>query len=188
MIKIPFIAGELALAAVWLLSRVCVWIKRRKIDKKQEAKLLLMFINLAVLVRLVFFPLFRHDGEVLPLVFDAQKLFPLKVNLIPFINLQQYQSGDMWLNLLGNILLFVPTGAILPFVYKRLDSFGKVVLAGACMSVCIELLQLPFFQRTTDVNDVILNTIGCALGYGVYIFCKLMRARWTQKKAAKRRG
>ena len=47
MIKIPFLLVELALAVVWLLVRVCVWIKRRKIDKKQEAKLLLLFINLA---------------------------------------------------------------------------------------------------------------------------------------------
>ena len=44
MIKIPFLIVELALAVVWLLVRVCVWIKRRKIDKKQEAKLLLLFI------------------------------------------------------------------------------------------------------------------------------------------------
>ncbi len=33
MIKIPFLLVELALAVVWLLVRVCVWIKRRKIDK-----------------------------------------------------------------------------------------------------------------------------------------------------------
>jgi glycopeptide antibiotics resistance protein len=189
MIKIPFLLGELALAVVWLLARVCVWIKRRKIDKKQEAKLLLMFINLAILVRIAFFPFFRQDGEVQPLIFDAQRLFPLNVNLIPFANFFQYDTpGDMWLNILGNILLFVPTGAILPFVYKRLNTFGKVLLTGVCMSVCIELLQLPFFERTTDINDVIFNTLGCALGYGIYIFCKLMRARWTQKKETKRRG
>ena len=189
MIKIPFLLVELALAAVWLLVRVCMWIKRRKIDKKQEAKLLLLFINLAVIVRLVFFPLFRQNGEVLPLLFDAGRILPPNVNLIPFGNFDQYNSTNaMWLNIFGNILLFVPTGAILPFVFKRLNTFGKVLLIGVCMSVCIELLQLPFFERTTDINDVILNTLGCALGYGIYIFCKLMRARWTQKKETKRRG
>ena len=189
MIEIPFLAGELALAVVWLVSRICVWVKRRKIDKKQEAKLLLMFINLAILVRIAFFPFFRQDGEVLPLIFDAQKVFPLNVNLIPFANFFQYDTpGDIWLNILGNILLFVPTGAILPFVYKRLNTFGKVVLAGVGISVCIELLQLPFYERATDINDVILNTAGCVLGYGVYQFCKLMKAKWTKKKAAKRKA
>lgn len=188
MIKIPFLLGELALAVVWLLARVCVWIKRRKIDKKQEAKLLLMFINLAILVRIAFFPFFRQDGEVQPLIFDAQRLFPLNVNLIPFANFFQYDTpGDMWLNILGNILLFVPTGAILPFVYKRLNTFGKVVLAGVGISVCIELLQLPFYERYTDINDVIFNTAGCVLGYGVYLFCMLMKSKRTQKKATKRK-
>ena len=188
MIKIPFLLGELALAVVWLLARVCVWIKRRKIDKKQEAKLLLLFINLAVIVRLVFFPLFRQNGEVLPLLFDAGRILPPNVNLIPFGNFDQYNSAnDMWLNIFGNILLFVPTGAILPFVFKRLNTFGKVVLAGAGISVCIELLQLPFYERYTDINDVIFNTAGCVLGYGVYLFCKLMKSKRTQKKATKRK-
>ena len=188
MIKIPFLLIELALAAVWLLVRVCVWIKRRKIDKKQEAKLLLLFINLAVIVRLVFFPLFRQNGEVLPLLFDVNRILPPNVYLIPFGNFDQYNSiNAMWLNIFGNILLFVPTGAILPFVFKRLNTFGKVLLTGVCMSVCIELLQLPFYQRSTDINDVLLNTAGCVLGYGVYLFCKLMKSKRTQKKATKRK-
>ena len=61
----------------------------------------------------------------------------------------------------------------MPIVYKRLDYFGKVIAAGAFISLCVELIQLPFADRVSDVDDLILNTLGVAIGYGIY---KLIRA------------
>ena len=57
MIEISFLTAELALAAVWLAFRIAVWIRQKKIDWKREALLLLMYVNLAVIIRFTFFPM-----------------------------------------------------------------------------------------------------------------------------------
>ena len=56
MVEISFLTTELVFTLVWLLIRIAVWIRQRSIDWKREAVLLLMFINLAVIIRFVFFP------------------------------------------------------------------------------------------------------------------------------------
>lgn len=169
MIEISFLSAELAFAAVWLLLRVLVWLRQGKIDWKREALLLLMYLNLAVIIRFVFFPKTRVGGHVQPLFFDPAAVFPLRVNLVPFLHLFDYDSiRDIVWNVAGNAVMFLPSGIFLPLVYRRLDSFGKVLAAGAFLSLCIELLQLPFASRATDIDDVILNLLGIAAGYGIY--------------------
>ena len=131
--------------------------------------MLLMYVNIAVIIRFVFFPMERVDGRVQPLVFDPGAMFPPKVNLIPFKNLFDYESPRKTaLNLIGNICMFIPTGIILPIIYKRLDRFWKVLITGALISLCIEIMQLPLNVRTSDVNDLILNTSGVVLGFLIY--------------------
>lgn len=170
MIAISFWEGELILTAIWLLVRIAVWIRQRRIDWKREAMLLLMYLNLFVIVRIVFFPMHRLNGKVQPLLFDPSAVYPFWTNFVPFLNLLNYESTfDLLLNVIGNVLLFVPTGFLLPFLYKKFDTFPKTVLAGLSMSLLIELLQLPFFQRQTDVDDLILNTLGTAIGFLIWL-------------------
>ena len=64
--------------------------------------------------------------------------------------------------------MFIPSGIVLPIVYTKLDRFSKVILSGALISLCTEILQLPFPARATDIDDLILNTLGVAVGYGIY--------------------
>jgi glycopeptide antibiotics resistance protein len=66
----------------------------------------------------------------------------------------------------GNLLLFLPLGLLLPLVAGWLDRAGRVLLAACGSSVAIELYQLrmPGIRRS-DVNDVLANTIGAALGW-----------------------
>ena len=169
MVEISFLTAELVFTAVWLLLRIIVWVRQKGIDWKREAVLLLMYINLAVIIRFVFFPKALVDGHVQPLVFDPAAVFPLRINLVPFVNLLDYDStGDMIWNSVGNMAMMIPTGIILPIVYKKLNSFGKVIAAGALISLCIELLQLPFASRASDIDDLILNVLGVAVGYGIY--------------------
>ena len=165
MTEISFWEGELILTAIWLSVRIIVWIRQRRIDWKREAALLLMYLNLFVIVRIVFFPMYRVNGRVQPLLFDPSAVYPFWTNFVPFVNLLSYESTfDLLLNVIGNVLLFVPTGFLLPFLYRKFDTFPKVVLTGFCISLLIETLQLPFFQRQTDVDDLILNTLGTAIG------------------------
>jgi glycopeptide antibiotics resistance protein len=66
----------------------------------------------------------------------------------------------------GNLLLFLPAGLLLPLVVGWLDRGSRVVLAALGSSAAIELYQLrmPGIRRA-DVNDVLANTLGAALGW-----------------------
>ena len=169
MLTISFFTAELIFTVVWLLTRLVVWKRQGKILWKREAVLLLMYLNLAVIIRFVFFPRALVDGQIQPLAFDASAVFPFRVNLLPLVYLFRYGSArDIVWNVVGNAAMFVPSGVVLPIVYRKLDRFWKVIGWGALISLCIELLQLPFASRATDVDDLIMNTLGAAVGYGLY--------------------
>ena len=169
MIEISLLSGELLFAALWLLGRGILWLRQKKIVWKREAVLLLMFVNLAVLIRFVFYPFFTVNGHVLPLIINLSSIRPLRINLIPFVHILDYdKKREAAINIIGNICMFIPTGIILPILYPRLDRFWKVLLAGAGLSFFIELLQLLFPGSVSDIDDLILNTAGVAIGYGIY--------------------
>jgi hypothetical protein len=75
---------------------------------------------------------------------------------------------SMLLNVIGNFALFIPTGIVTPILYRNLASLKKVTLTGFLISLTIEIIQLPFAVRASDVDDLILNTAGCLLGYALY--------------------
>ena len=176
MIKISLLTGELCFTVLWFLSRGMIWMQQKKVVWKREALLLLMYINLAVLIRFVFYPFFTVNGEVQPLIINTSSLQPLRVNLIPLVNILDYDiKREAAINIIGNISMFIPTGVILPILYKRLDCFWKVLLAGAGLSFVIEVIQLLFPGSVTDIDDLILNTLGVAVGYGIYAACKRLK-------------
>ena len=178
MIGISFFTAELIFAVIWLLARTAVWIRNRRIDRKREAVLLLMYVNLAVIIRFVFFPRALADGHVQPLLFDPSAVFPFRVNAVPFVHLFDYDNiHDIVWNVVGNAAMFIPSGIVLPVVYRKLDRFGKVIAAGALISLCTEILQLPFPSRASDVDDLILNTLGVAAGYGIYAAVRRLKRR-----------
>ena len=63
-----------------------------------------------------------------------------------------------------NIFLFIPLGIFLPLMYKRFDCIKRVALVGFLISLSIELVQM-FECGATDINDLIMNTLGACLGY-----------------------
>ena len=183
MFAITFLMAELVFAGIWLLTRICVWVRQGRINWKREALLLLMFVNLAVIIRFVFFPRELVDGHIQPLVFDPATAFPIRMNLVPLVHLLDYANvRDIVWNVAGNAAMFVPTGIVLPIVYRRLNNFWKVVGAGALISLCIELLQLPFPTRASDIDDIILNTLGVVIGYAVYALVRAIVRRISGRR------
>ena len=81
------------------------------------------------------------------------------------------------LNLIGNTAMFIPLGIIWPAVFKNLNSHWKVIAAGVGTSLCIELMQLPFYDRTTDIDDLLLNSVGFLVGYGIYLLVRYVKNR-----------
>ena len=82
------------------------------------------------------------------------------------------------LNLAGNICGFVPFGALLPVMHRSMRSGLRVFLAGFLFSACVELLQLFTRLGSLDVDDILLNTLGAWLGYGIFRLCNRFRRKW----------
>lgn len=182
MIYITFPVLYAAITGIWLLVRVICWLRKKAIHWKRELQLMLVYISIVVVARFTCFPFEMVDGKLQPLVLDTANIFSFRINLVPFVSLFDYpEFRSALLNLIGNTTMFIPIGVIWPIVYQKLDSPAKVITAGIGFSLCIELLQLPFYDRVTDIDDLILNSIGYLIGYGLYALVKTI-TKWIQKK------
>ena len=173
MIQIPYTMTVALITVLWIIVRIVSSYKRGRINWKREAQLLLIYVCLVVVVRLTFFPFSKVDAQVQPLLFDPANIIPFRLNFVPFVNLFDYEiRREALINVIGNSFLFLPMGIVYPIVYRSLNTHWKVIAAGVGTSLAIEILQLPFFDRVTDIDDLILNSLGYLLGYGIYLLVK----------------
>lgn len=178
MIEISYLQMFLYISAIWVMVRAIYWVKAKGIDLKRELQLLLVYICIVVVVRFTFCPFGKVNGKIQPLLFDAEKIFPLWLNYKPLIYLFDYPTmREALLNLIGNTAMFIPLGIVWPVAFRKLNTHCKVITAGIGVSVTIEVLQLPFFDRATDIDDLILNTLGFLMGYGIYLLVKKLRRK-----------
>lgn len=176
MIQISYGAMILTVSIIWCMIRVIVALCNKRVDVVRELQLLLVYVCIVVIIRFTFCPFETVEGKIQPLLFDAERILPPRINLIPFVYLFDYETvREIMLNLLGNSLMFVPVGIVYPIVYKKLNTHVKVIAAGIGFSLVIELLQLPFFDRVSDVDDLILNSLGYLLGYLIYLLVKRIK-------------
>ena len=94
-----------------------------------------------------------------------------------FVYRRQLGLQAVVLNLLGNVVGFMPFGFILPIVSRRGRRFANTVLLGFLLSLGIETTQLIFKVGSFDVDDLFLNTIGGILGFAVYKVVQTIRIR-----------
>ena len=81
-------------------------------------------------------------------------------------------------NLVGNIVGFLPFGAILPVLKRNMRSFWKILLLSFEFSAMIEVTQLITKVGSFDVDDMILNTMGGVLGYWIFSICNRLRRKY----------
>jgi glycopeptide antibiotics resistance protein len=89
-------------------------------------------------------------------------------NFVPFHTMIGDWISGGWefvINFIGNIAAFVPMGLIPPLILGRRAKLWHVVLFGLSLSLAIEEGQYLSGRRVTDVDDLILNTLGSLLGY-----------------------
>lgn len=92
------------------------------------------------------------------------------MNLVPFIDVS-LGRGDFFRQVLLNVIMTMPFGFLFPLTRDRRARFGATVFSCFLLSLGIELLQ-PFFDRSSDVTDLITNVTGGVLGYGLYVLFK----------------
>lgn len=96
------------------------------------------------------------------------------VNLVPFYTISEYVSGGIgWIggaafsNIVLNVLMFVPLGLYLA-VLRRGRGLFLCWSITALFSLSAEVAQWIFAVGAADIDDVILNALGGAIGVLLY--------------------
>ena len=113
----------------------------------------------------------------------------LQYNLIPFQEIKRFvvywqTIGAYYsiINLAGNVVAFMPFGALIRWVVNQKTRWYQAVGYTFLFSLSVELLQLVARVGVFDVDDLILNTLGAAIGYLLFVVCNyLRRKRYGEK-------
>jgi glycopeptide antibiotics resistance protein len=129
--------------------------------------LFLLYIGIASI--LLFFSSYRQAVR-----FGRNESFT-EYNLIPFHTIMNYINATGYINtsivitnLAGNILAFMPLGFFLPLLFKRCLKFRNTMVIVIASTLTVECLQYIFRVGSFDVDDLILNTVGGILGFGIF--------------------
>jgi glycopeptide antibiotics resistance protein len=163
----------------WIVFR-SIKLVRNKNYKKISIRRELLFNAFAIyfiaVISVTIFPLDFNSG--------GRPRYMPGINLIPFVDIISdfaqstfsfaFKLKLLLRNLVGNFLLLLPLGLFLPKLWVKFRTFRRTVALGALISVLIEATQyiLAFLGlsigRRTDIDDLILNTIGVIFGYAIF--------------------
>ncbi|PEL19279.1 VanZ family protein [Bacillus wiedmannii] len=107
------------------------------------------------------------------------------INLVPLKSTIKYLSGFdtthlldpynieiVLMNTLGNVIIFIPFGFLLPLLFKQINNVKMASKIFIKFILLIESLQLITFTGVFDIDDIILNMLGALIGYASFIGMK----------------
>ena len=139
-------------------------------EHKQRIRIISWILFGIYLIMMVYFLFFSEQMGRVPR--DTYQY-----NLHPFAEIKRYL-----LNLLGNIICFIPYGFVIPVLSVRCSSFGKILLLSFLASLLVESIQLVSKLGSFDVDDIMLNTLGGILGYVLFRCCNAILHIWNKKR------
>ena len=145
-----------------VLAFLYVFVFFRKWRTKGRDRLLVNTLLYAYLSLVLYFTMMPVVVSI-PFMLDH----PYKpMNMVPFIDVS-LRRGDFFRQVFLNVVMTLPFGFLFPLTRNKRAKLVETVFFCFLMSLGIELLQ-PFFDRSSDITDLITNVIGAALGYGIY--------------------
>lgn len=158
-----FPALALMFAVPWAAIRLAM-----RTPGRQTAMEALFVGYMAAMLYVVLFPITWRP--------DDSRLVSSYVNLVPactIVGIIRDFPERVTQQIVGNVVLFVPLGFLLPLLGARYRRFAMTAAVGLAVSLGIELTQLVLLltlaaRRTVDIDDVILNVTGACLGYLVW--------------------
>lgn len=155
----------IAIPIVVVVATVVIWqLGRRGYPAPRLLAVALFFVYVTGVAAVTIFPI-RIDPEYIEAM-RREATFASMVNLVPFRGMLDGNLATR--QAIANTMLGVPLGFLLPFLMLRAD---RVVLGvGVVLVMAIEAVQLVinllygFAYRIVDINDVILNSLGVAIG------------------------
>lgn len=164
ILDLIYIDLRLIIGGVLLISVSMFWLFKKNKDiakfRMTITAIALYYYLCVVLNRIVGLPTIKEFMRLLAL---GESLFNPNINLFPLIN-------GFNLEFILNVFCFIPLGFICPMLSKLYEKWKKILLLGFGLSLVIEMSQLFTLYRATDINDLIANVLGTALGYLCFKF------------------
>ena len=155
-----------------------------KDNTKRKIRRLSLLLFVLYILLLVYFLFFSEEyGRIA----TEERMY--RYNLIPFVEIRRFwvyrkQLGVLavFTNIFGNVIGFIPYGFILTVIAHKCRSGFFIILSGFSLSLVVEVVQLVTKVGCFDVDDLILNTLGAAIGYGMFAVCNYLRRRHYGEK------
>ena len=161
----PFFAGLIILITILVKYNI------KRMPTSYLVIFSLMWIYLLFVVGLTIFPI-PYNGDFQTLKESDQiGLVFSRINLIPFQYLSWYNLRSMFFEIVLNILLTVPFGFLINYFSKfNSKSILWISIASGLVIETSQLIMSLFIgpYRTVDISDVILNAMGCFIGFLLY--------------------
>ncbi len=97
-----------------------------------------------------------------------------KYDFTPFWSYRAIVNGDktgLLLENIMNVVVMVPVGVLAGMAFRGL-TWKRMMVIGMCLSLGIEVLQFVMKRGFSEVDDVVHNTAGCLIGYGMWFMVK----------------
>ena len=154
----------------------------------------LLFFYLLILIKLIVFkyPWERlvaitkswEKGVILEGLSTANFIWGKSIRMyIRYFNKFPFWNG--FANLIGNVLVFVPFGFLLPKSYPVCGKWWRVLYCATGLVMCIEFFQLFSAFGAFDVDDIFLNVLGAMIGYPFYVFLQKVKKTIKVRKKMK---
>ena len=166
------VCTPIALATFMLISTIKDVNKRFKIMK---VFVLIVFTFYIILLMNILF--YRRLRFINASTINFREYLKWNANFIPFKTITKYiqsfindslSKTIIIQNLIGNTLLFAPAGILLPCTFQRLYRFKNFLITLLFILVSVEIVQLLTQSGSFDIDDIILNSIGAVLFYGLW--------------------
>ena len=148
----------------------------------------LFFVYLLIVIKLI---IFKYPYSQLKAIVDTwEKGVILEgldtANFTLFKTIRMYIDYSYMLNsfenLVGNVVVFIPFGFLLPYVLRRGRNFLVMLLNAFLFVLGIEVFQLFSAFGAFDVDDILLNCFGAVLGYFGYLIWEGIKKRIEKER------
>lgn len=85
-------------------------------------------------------------------------------------------------NLVGNVVVFIPFGFLLPYIQPQSRRFMVLLLNAFLFVLGIEVFQLFSAFGAFDVDDILLNCAGAVMGWVAYVEWEAVRRKWLGQR------
>lgn len=147
---------------------------RKKIGEQGNWVRILFVLYILIVIKVI---IFKYPYEELRAIASSWRRDVIleglgTANFTPFKTIKMYIDYAYKLNsvenLAGNVLVFVPFGFLFPFVAREGERFFVMFVNTFVFILGIEVFQLFSAFGAFDVDDILLNCLGAAVGYGIY--------------------